>query len=308
MSEVPQARIDLGRFLFYDPVLSVDQETSCSTCHSERWGLSDTLERGVGHGAGRLAGPGRRGPNTLRRNSSSLYNLVFRETLLWDRGAGSLEEQVLVPLFSEDEMGADPDVILADIADVPEYVALFEQAFPDDPVISIDNVAAALAAYQRTFLSMRSTYDVYAEGRPVMTDDMIDGMFRFAEMGCDDCHAPPLFESEAFFDRGVASIDGVTDHGLEEVSGLAEDRGKFRAVTLRNIAFTEPYFHNGTVDNLQDTVRHELEQGSTPFTDEDVRLITVFIGKALRDESKGAVRPAHVPSGLPLSIDDPGSR
>ena len=79
-------------------------------------------------------------------------------------------------------------------------------------------------------------------------------------------------------------------------------------MTLRNIAFTEPYFHNGTVESLEDTVQHELEQGGMPFTDEDVRLITVFIGKALRDESKGAIRPASVPSGLPLSNDEPGSR
>lgn len=81
-----------------------------------------------------------------------------------------------------------------------------------------------------------------------------------------------------------------------------------RTVTLRNIAFTEPYFHNGTVDSLEDAVRHELEQGDQPFTDEDVHLITVFIGEALRDESNDAIRPASLPSGLPLSIDDPGSR
>jgi cytochrome c peroxidase len=309
MSDVPEARIELGHLLFYDSVLSVDRETSCVTCHSERWGLGDALPRAVGHGAGLRAGPGRRGPNTLRRNSPTLYNLAFRETLMLDGDAQTLEEQVLMPLFSENEMNADRDVIVADLSSVPEYVSLFEAAFPDDPVVSIDNLAAALAAYQRTFLSIRATYDAYAaEGRPIMTEDMVEGMFRFAEMGCNDCHAPPLFESEVFANRNVPEVEGVVDHGREEVTGRPEDRGKFRTVTLRNIAFTEPYFHNGTFGSLTKAVRHELEQGDEPFTDEDVRLITVFIGKGLRDEVIVPVRPLAVPSGLPLSIDDPGSR
>jgi cytochrome c peroxidase len=309
MRNVPEARIELGHLLFYDPVLSVDLETSCSTCHSERWGLSDALRRSVGHGAGLLAGPGRQGPNVVRRNAPTLFNLAFRESMLWDGAVRTLEEQVLLPLFDEDEMGADPNTVLSDLSAIPEYVELFATAFPEDPRVSIDNLARALAAYQRTFLSMNGSYDKFAEGRPqVMTAEMTEGMFRFAEMGCQDCHVPPLFESETFADRHVPQVEGLVDLGREEVTGRPEDRGKFRAVTLRNIAFTEPYFHNGTVDSLADAVRHELLQGDQPFTDDDVRLITVFIGKALRDESNDAIRPASLPSGLPLSIDDPGSR
>lgn len=307
MKDVPEARIELGRLLFYDAILSIDRETSCSTCHSERWGLSDALPRGVGHGAGPRAGPGRQGPNTVRRNSSTLFNLAFRETLLWDGRTETLEEQALIPIFDENEMGASPDTVVADLSAIPEYVDMFIEAFPDNPEVSIDNVTAALAAYQRTFLSMNASYDKYAQGRPqVLTEEMTEGMFRFAEMGCDDCHTPPLFESETFANRNVPGVEGVVDGGREEVTEQPEDRGKFRAVTLRNIAFTEPYFHNGTVDSLEDAVRHELRQGERPFTDEDVRLITVFIGKALRDASNDPIRPASVPSGLPLSIDDPG--
>jgi cytochrome c peroxidase len=307
MKDVPEARIELGHLLFYDAVLSVDQQTSCSTCHSERWGLSDALRRGVGHGAGLRAGPGRQGPNTVRRNSSTLFNLAFRETLTWDGRAETLEEQVLIPLFDEDEMSMDPETVVSDLSNIPEYVDMFAEAFPDNPEVSIDNLAAALAAYQRTFLSMNASYDKYAEGRPqVLTEEMTEGMFRFAEMACHDCHTPPLFESETFANRNAPEVEDLVDHGREETTGRPEDRGKFRAVTLRNIAFTEPYFHNGTVGSLQDAVRHELEQGDQPFTDEDVRLITVFIGKALRDESNDAIRPASLPSGLPLSIDDPG--
>jgi cytochrome c peroxidase len=309
MKDVPEARIELGHLLFFDPILSVDHETACVTCHSEIWGMGDGIARAVGHGAGLLAGPGRRGPNALRRNSPALYNLAFRKSLTWDGEVRTLEAQALIPLFAEDEMNADPVTLTAELASIPEYAARFEEAFPEDPRITLENLAAALAAYQRTFISDRSTYDAYLEGRPnLMSDDEVEGMFRFAEMGCDGCHTPPLFESETFANRNVPEVDGIVDHGLEEVTGREEDRGKFRAVSLRNLLFTEPYFHNGTVTSMAEAIRHELEQTGLPFTDDDVRLITLFIDKTLRDETRQAIRPQGVPSGLEMPIDPPGSR
>jgi len=307
--DVPEARIELGHLLFFDPILSVDRETACVTCHSEQWGMSDSLPRAVGHGAGLLAGPGRRGPNVLRRNSPTLYNLAFRETLLWDGGATTLEEQALLPLLAEDEMSVDPATAVSELAAIPEYVALFEEAFPDDPYVTVPNLASALAAYQRTFISDRSTYDAYASGRTgLMTEEQVQGMFRFAEMGCDGCHTPPLFESETFADRNVPNVAGIVDDGLEEHTGLPKDRGKFRAVSLRNLMSTSPYFHNGAMTRMDDAIRHELEQSGMPFDEEDVRLITTFIDKSLRDETREAIRPVSVPSGLTIPIDPPGSR
>ena len=298
MIDVPEARIELGHLLFFDPILSIDRETACVTCHSEQWGMGDALRRGVGHSAGLLAGPGRRGPNVLRRNSPALYNLAFRESLLWDGRASTLEQQALLPLLAEDEMSVDPATAVNELAVIPEYVELFEAAFPDDPYVTVDNLAAALAAYQRTFVSDRSTYDVYVTGRTgLMSDDQIDGMFRFAEMGCDGCHAPPLFESETFANRNVPEAEGVVDHGLEEHTGLREDRGKFRTVSLRNLMSTSPYFHNGAMTRMDDAIRHELEQSGMPFDEEDVRLIVEFIDKTLRDETREAIRPFSVPSG-----------
>lgn len=309
MNDVPEARIELGYMLFFDPILSVDRETACVTCHSEQWGMSDALARGVGHSAGLLAGPGRRGPNVLRRNSPTLYNLAFRETLLWDGGATTLEEQALFPLLAEDEMSIDPAAAVNELATIPEYATLFEEAFPNDPSVTVENLAAALAAYQRTFISDRSTYDVYVTGRTsLMTDEQIEGMFRFADMGCDGCHTPPLFESETFANRHVPDIEGVVDHGREEHTGLEEDRGKFRAVSLRNLMSTSPYFHNGAMTGMDDAIRHELEQSGMPFDEEDVRLITTFIDETLRDETREAIRPLSVPSGLTIPIDPPGSR
>jgi cytochrome c peroxidase len=309
VTEAPEARVELGRLLFFDPVLSVDEQTACATCHSERWGMSDGLKRSVGHGAGLLSGPRRRGPNTLRRNSMTLYNLVFRETLLWDGRATTLEEQALLPLLSEEEMNVDPAEAIEKLRAIPEYVERFEEAFPEDPNVSVANMTSALAAYQRTFISNGSTYDAYVSGRPeLMTDQQVEGMFRFAELGCDSCHVPPLFESETFADRNVPEVDGVVDYGLEEHTGHLEDRGKFRTVTLRNLLSTGPYFHNGSIVSMGDAVRHELEQSGLPYDDEDVRLILGFIDKTLRDERLEAIRPFELPSGLPVPLDPPGSR
>lgn len=309
MTEVPEARLDLGHLLFFDPILSIDHETACVTCHSEQWGMGDSLPRGIGHGAGLLAGPGRRGPNVLRRNSPSLYNLVFRETLLWDGRVSTLEEQALLPLLANDEMSLDPATAVNELAAIPEYVERFEEAFPNDPTVTITNLTAALAAYQRTFISDRSSYDAYITGRTnLMNDDQVEGMFRFAEMGCDGCHTPPLFESETFANRNVPDVEGVVDYGLAEHTGLEADRGKFRTPSLRNLMSTSPYFHNGVIARMDDAIRHELEQSGMPFDEEDVRLIMTFIDKTLRDETREAIRPFSVPSGLTIPIDPPGSR
>jgi len=309
MNDVPEARIELGYLLFFDPILSVDRQTACVTCHSDLWGMGDGIARAIGHGAGLLAGPGRRGPNELRRNSPTLFNIAFRPSLLWDGGQQVLEEQALIPLFDEDEMSADAEVLMAELSVIPEYVVLFADAFPKDPRVTIENLASAIAAYERGFISDRSTYDAYLQGRPeLMSGDEVEGMYRFAEMGCNDCHTPPLFESETFANRNVPEVEGIVDYGLEERTGRREDRGKFRAVSLRNLASTEPYFHNGSVTSMSGAIRHELEQSGLPFTDDDVRLITLFIDKTLRDETRQAIRPVSVPSGLPLPIDPPGSR
>ncbi len=305
MKNVPEARIELGRLLFYDPILSIDRETACATCHSELWGMSDTLPQSVGHSAGLVAGPDRRGPNVLRRNSPTLFNMAFRSSFFLDGRTETLEEQALLPLLTEDELNRDPEDVMADLAGIEEYVNLFAAAFPNDPQVSVENFAAALAAFQRTLISARSLYDGYVDGDALaLGDDTIEGMFRFADMGCDTCHVPPLFESETFADRNVPGLEGIIDEGRAEATDDPADRGRFRTPTLRNIAFTDPYFHNGTFRQLDEAVIHELEQSELPYTDEDARLITRFIETALKDESRKPKRPPAVPSGLQMPIDE----
>jgi len=307
MNDVPEARLELGKLLFFETLLSADRETACATCHSEVWGMSDSLARSVGLGAGLLAGPGREGPNVLRRNAPTLYNLAFRPSLFLDGRTATLEEQALLPLRAPDEMDRDPEESVAEMATISEYVDRFADAFPDDPRVTVDNMASALSAFQRSMISNRSLYDGYLKGDlGALNDDVVEGMFRFADMGCDGCHTPPLFESERFENRNAPDAEGVVDDGLMEVTGLEEDRGKFRVPTLRNVAFSNPYFHSGAMRKLEDAVAHELEQSGMPYTEEDARLIKLFIDKALRDESREPSRPQSLPSGLPLPRDGTG--
>lgn len=304
MNDVPEPRLELGKLLFYETLLSGDRETACATCHSEIWGMSDSLSRSVGLGAGLLAGPGREGPNVMRRNAPTLYNLAFRKSLFLDGRTATLEEQALLPLREADEMDRQPEDAIAEMATIEEYVTRFAEAFPDDPRVTVDNMASALSAFQRSMISKRATYDGYVGGDlGALNDDVVEGMFRFAELGCDGCHTPPLFESERFENRNVPGIEGVVDDGLMEITDLEADRGKFRVPTLRNTAFSNPYFHNGAMRKLEDAVQHELEQSGMPYTDEDARLIKLFIDKALRDESREPARPQSLPSGLPLPRD-----
>jgi len=300
--EVDPVVADLGRLLFYDPILGSDGETACATCHSEIWGMSDGLPVSIGVGGGRLTGPGRNGDNTGTRNAPTLWNVAFREGLFWDGREDSLEHQVLAPLASPIELDRPIDAVLAELRSIPEYASRFEAAFPDaiDPV-SEATFKAALAAFQRTFISSRSLYDAFVAGDPhALSDLMHRGMQRFAELACDGCHAPPLFESEAYFDRGLPGAD----RGRVLVTGDPADERAFRVPTLRNAQLTEPYFHDGSAPTLEAAIAHEIEAATgVAAAAEDVAALTAFIGRALVDRSREPDRPEVVPSGLPVPED-----
>lgn len=295
-------KVALGRLLFYDPVLGADGVTACATCHSEIWGMADGLPRSVGVGGGTLTGPGRVGPNVGRRNAQTLWNVGLRGELFWDGRVDTLEAQALAPMHSEVELARAPDAVVAEIASLPEYVERFAAAFPDDPEpLSVTNLTRALAAFERGLVSDRALYDAYVAGDAgAFSDDMVGGMARFAEAGCDACHVPPTFESPRYAARGIG---GGEDPGRFEVTGAEADRGAFHVPTLRNVRDSDPYFHDGSVADLEDAVRYELSVADEGFGDEDARLITVFLKKALVDRSREPDRPDTVPSGLPVPED-----
>lgn len=303
-------KIALGRLLFYDPIVSSDRETACATCHSELWGMGDALRRSVGVDGGLLSGPGRSGPNVLRRNAQTLWNVAYRTTAFWDGRAASLEDQVRFPFEAEAELGRDLEAVIAEMQGIPEYVRLFAKAFPDDaePVTST-NLERAVAAFERTLVSSRGLYDSYLAGDPgALSDNMVRGMGLFAEEGCADCHVPPLFSSERYADRGVAALSGVEDAGRFEVTGDEVDRGRFKVPTLRNLHDTGPYFHTGAVDTIAEAVAHEVRfsvehDGARELDDSELEDLVAFIKSGLFDPTRAPDRPQEVPSGLTVPID-----
>ena len=297
-------KIALGTLLFYDPILSRDQKTACATCHSEVWGMSDGLAVSIGVDGEGPTGPGREGPNLTTRNAPTIWNVAFKDELFWDGRSASLEAQALEPLKTETELDLDPESAVNALAAVPEYVDLFDAAFPGEG-ITTENIARALSAMERSVLSVRAPYDRYTEGDVgAISETAKEGMQLFADGGCDGCHTPPLFESA----RYVARLPVGQDVGREEVTTDASDHGAFRVPTLRNVRESGPYFHDGSAPDLETAVRTEADVSAArgegrALTDEEVARVVVFLNKALTDRTKEPPRPHSVPSGLQIPED-----
>ncbi len=299
------AKVGLGRLLFYDPILSSDRRVACSTCHSESFGMSDGLPESIGVGGTGPIGPGRTGTMHTDRNAQTLWNAAYREHLFWDGRADSLEDQIFSPLTGPVEMNGDPHTLVADLSAIPKYVELFKAAFPKGTQpVSYTNATFAIAAFERTLTSRQASYDRYVAGDASALDaESIQGMKLFAEAGCSSCHVPPRFESERYDNRGIDNGDG----GRFDVTNDPADRGAFRVPTLRNVSATAPYFHDGSVAKLEDAVAHEAarsyEQGqSRQLSNDEVAAITTFLDKGLTDQTNAPSRPDQVPSGLQVPV------
>ncbi len=303
-------QIDLGRYLFFDPLLSADGSVSCASCHDPAQGFAD----------GRAQAVGIRG-QTLARSAPSLWNVGFLSTLLWDGSKSSLEEQMQGPLYSPIEMGNTPAQLLSTLNANPSYVALFEQAFGLTP-IALDQVYTAITAFESSLISLNSRYDLYAHGyHEALAEEEIAGLnvFRSFVARCAECHTPPLFTNQQLAVLGVADAPGeLIDAGAEAITGDASQRGAFRVPSLRNVMRTSPYMHRGQKLTLEDAARfytggrgHEVPEGESlmihwhiwepRLTDAEITSLATFMA-ALTDEAFMPEIPEAVPSGLPVSL------
>ena len=302
-------QIDLGRYLFFDPLLSADGTVSCASCHDPALGLSDGRAQAEGIGG-----------QTLPRSAPSLWNIGFLSTLLWDGSQTRLEEQMQGPLYSPLEMGNTPAQLLETLNTNSTYRALFAQAFGESD-ISLDHLYTAITAFESSLISLNSRYDLYAHGyHAALSEDEIAGLnvFRSFVARCAECHTPPLFTNQQLAVLGVADAPGqLLDPGAAAVSGDASQRGAFRVPSLRNVVRTAPYMHRGQKATLEDAARfytggrgHEVPEGEAlmihwhiwepRLTDREINLLATFMG-ALTDEAFMPEIPAAVPSGLPVS-------
>jgi cytochrome c peroxidase len=297
----------LGRLLFYDPVLSANDERSCASCHHPDLGFSDG--RALAQGAH---------DEDLRRNAPSLWNAAYATSLFWDGRADSLEDQMLIPLTASNEMGADVNTMLAQLQSITEYQQLFREAFGADG-ITLGNVTAAIVAFERTLVSQDSPFDRYAAGDfNALTPAQRRGfdVFRSAQTRCFECHAWPTFTHNTFHVLGVPDTDPSNpDLGQSETVNAPGGLRAFRTPGLRNVALSAPYMHNGAFDTLEAVVDFYAQGGGPAFgvdvvPDEKVRGFTLTEQQtgdliqflyALTDESDALIAiPERVPSGLPV--------
>lgn len=272
-----RAKVELGRHLFYDTRLSGNETMSCASCHEQALAFTD--------GRGRSTGStGQMTP----RSSMSLANVAYFSTLTWANPLLlDLEAQAVVPMFSREpvELGLSgmKDELLGRLGTEPRYAALFPRAFPEDTdPITVQNVVRALSAFQRTLISGRSPYDRAAHGGEpeALTDAARRGLLLFnsERLECFHCHTGFQFSdavvwegstrSVRFHNTGLYNVGGAGAYpeggtGLLEFSGRAEDMGRFRAPSLRNVAVTAPYMHDGSIATLDEVLDHYAAGGRT---------------------------------------------
>ncbi len=271
------AKVELGRHLFYDTRLSGNETMSCASCHEQALAFTD----------GRARSTGSTGAFTPR-SSMSLANVAYFSTLTWANPLLlDLEAQAVVPMFSREpvELGLSglKDDLLARLRAEPRYAALFPRAFPEatEP-FTVQNVVRALATFQRTLISGRSPYDRAAYGGEpdALTEPARRGLLLFnsERLECFHCHTGFQFSdsvvwegttrSVRFHNTGLYNLGGTGAYpeggtGLTEFTGLPEDMGRFRAPSLRNIAVTAPYMHDGSIATLDEVLDHYAAGGRT---------------------------------------------
>jgi cytochrome c peroxidase len=277
------SKVELGLLLFHDKRLSESNTVSCASCHSLKDGGADHLASSVGvHG------------QKDGRNALTVWNVGFLTSYFWDGRAASLEEQAKAQLLNPLDMGMkDLAYITARIRGIAGYKTYFEQAFGQGDVVTADNAVKAIAAFERTLVTSDAPYDHYINGdKNALTEEQLRGMRDFHEFGCTRCHQGPAFDGPALragtpfvmrfptypHSPFVASYELTKDQGRFEWTGKEVDRFQWRVASLRNLKYTAPYMHNGSVPTLANAVR---VMGSTElaqtFTDSEVSELVAFL-------------------------------
>lgn len=236
-----QPKVVLGKMLFFDPLLSGSNQISCSSCHSPQNSWADKLSTSIGHDH-----------QEGKRNTISLLNVRERKTFFWDGRATTLEEQVKSPIAAHNEMAMDLKKLPKKLAQYKGYRTLFKAAFNREKV-TFDQIAEALAAFQRTITSRQSRFDLFLKGDySKMNDQEIRGLHLFrTKARCMNCHYGQYLTDEDFHNIGLTYYKRkYEDLGRYHVTGDPNDVGKFRTPSLRDVMNTAPWMHNGLFDNI----------------------------------------------------------
>jgi len=287
-------RVELGKKLFHDPILSADNTISCASCHKEPHALSDNLPHSVGIN-GQLS----------RRHSMPLFNLAWKDRFFWDGRAPSLRAQALIPIEDPTEMGESLLNVIKKLQADAEYTTVFTQAF-DSGAITAENIGLALESFLLSETSYNSKFDQAIAGTATLSAEEQRGLELFMTefeprskqygADCFHCHGGALLTDNRFHDNGLESI--AEDRGLAETTGKSSDQNKFSTPSLRNVALTAPYMHDGRFATLEQVVEHystgiviretldpnlaKHPHGGLPLNTEDKTALVAFL-KTLTD-------------------------
>lgn len=275
-------RIALGKKLYFEKRLSINDTQSCATCHR--------LEKGFAGVDNLPTSPGARGEQGTR-NSPTVLNSGWQDSQFWDGRAEDLVEQAKGPILNPIEMGMpDEQTVEKKIRGIVEYRKAFSQAFPAaKPVISYQNIAEAIAAFERTLITP-SRFDDFMKGDAnALTKQEQRGLAMFLKVDCNSCHDGKLIGGETYEPLGKENpYENQDDQGMYMVSKDETERMFFKVAPLRNVALTAPYFHDGKIKTLEEAVRKMGKlQLDKDLTDQQVSDITAFL-KTLTDKNREA--------------------
>ena len=240
----------LGRHLFYDPILSKDNTISCQSCHLQQTGFTH-VDHQLSHGIeGRIG----------TRNSLALINLAWNKDFMWDGGVNNLEVQAINPITSHSEMDETLENVINKLQTSEKYRTLFAKAFGDEKVTS-QRLLKALAQFTVMLKSSNSKYDKVIRKVENFTEQEQRGYDLF-KTNCASCHTEPLFRSDRFEKNGLAIDETLNDSGRIKITHKKEDYLRFKIPTLRNIQFTFPYMHDGRFKTLTEVVKHYNSLGN----------------------------------------------
>jgi cytochrome c peroxidase len=270
-----EAKVELGKMLYFDKRLSKDGTVACATCHDPTmaWAEDSATSTGINDAVGGA-------------NSPTVINAAYAKAQFWDGRAASLEEQALGPIENPIEMGHKLDDLVPQLNAIDEYKERFQDVFGTD--VTKEGIAKAIAAFERTVLSGNSPYDKYMAGdESALTDMQKQGMKLFDDVGCSTCHSEPLFSSYRYYNAGIGMDKEKPDEGRMSVTKDEKDLGKFRVPSLREVANTAPYFHDGSCETLEEAVA-VMASGGIP--NDNLSGVLAGIGeKGVSEEDQAAI-------------------
>ena len=255
------AKIALGRQLFFDKRLSLDETIACASCHDPQKAFTDQLPKSKGIN-GQLS----------ERNAPSILNAAFLKTAMFDAHLASLELQAIVPIQEPVEMGHNMKLLIQKLRKIPEYQAAAQSIFNRDFDAYV--LTRSIAAFERSLLSMNAPFDRYLAGeKKALTADQKAGWKIFSEkLYCTQCHPAPYFTTYVAANNGLyASYEGKSDQGRFRIHHDSTDIGKFKIPSLRNVPLTFPYMHDGSFQSLEQVLAH-YQKGAAKNPLQDARI------------------------------------